>query len=77
MCVAVPAKILKIEGDSAQVSLEGSLLDVNISLINKPEIGDYVMIHAGIAIQKYEEEDALETLKLLHEITGIMNEESK
>ncbi len=51
MCLAYPGKIKSIKGDSAQVDFDGIEKEVNISLI-KAKKGDYVMVHAGFAIEK-------------------------
>ncbi len=60
MCLAVPAKILEIEGDTAVIEINGVRRSGNVSLIHNPEIGDYVLLHAGFAIQKWSEEDVRE-----------------
>ncbi len=71
MCVATPGRVLEInrEENTAKVSVLGNLLNVNISLIY-PKIGDYVLIHAGCALQIVKEETAKEMedlFKLLEE----------
>ena len=71
MCVAVPGKVIEInrEKDTAKVSVSGNLLNVNISLIY-PKIGDYVLIHAGCALEIVKEDTAKEMedlFKLLEE----------
>ena len=64
MCLAIPAKVMKLEGDKANVDFgQGVLREVNVSLV-EAKIGDYVLVHAGYAIQVIEESDALETLSL-------------
>lgn len=68
MCLAIPAKVVNITGDSAQVDFgEGVLREVNITLI-EAKVSDYVLVHAGYAIQVLSEEDAQETLRLWNEI---------
>jgi hydrogenase expression/formation protein HypC len=57
-----------VEGDKAKVDFgEGVLREINVSLV-EPRVGDYVLVHAGYAIQKMDETDALETLALWNEI---------
>lgn len=73
MCIAVPAEIKKINGDIALVSYGGVALEVNISLIEEPEIGDYVLIHAGCAIEKICNEEAIKTLEIFRELADAMN----
>lgn len=68
MCLAIPAKVIGIKGDSAQVDFgEGVLREVNVTLV-EAKAGDYVLVHAGYAIQVLNEEEAQETLRLWNEI---------
>ena len=68
MCLAIPARVMTVKGEKAQVDFgEGVLREVNVSLVD-PSVGDYVLVHAGYAIQKMDEKDALETLALWKEI---------
>ncbi len=74
MCLAIPAKILSLEGDKAQVDFgEGVLRDVNVSLVDA-KVGDYVLVHAGYAIQVLEEKEALETLSLWNDVLASAGE---
>ncbi|MCD6330613.1 MAG: HypC/HybG/HupF family hydrogenase formation chaperone [Thermoplasmata archaeon] len=67
MCLAVPAKVIEIKGNKARVDYGGVIRDVDISLVDvKP--GDYVIVHAGFAIQVLNEKDAKETLKIFEEL---------
>jgi len=64
MCLAIPAKVMTLNGDKANVDFgQGVLRDVNVTLVNVKE-GQYVLVHAGYAIQVLEEDEALETLSL-------------
>ncbi len=68
MCLAIPAKILSLDGTKAQVDFgQGILRDVNVALV-EAKIGEYVLVHAGYAIQVLEEKEALETLRLMNEV---------
>ena len=68
MCLAIPAKVMKVHDDKAQVDFgEGVLREVDISLVNV-KVGDYVLVHAGYAIQVLSREEAEETLRLWSEI---------
>jgi hydrogenase expression/formation protein HypC len=68
MCLAIPAKVKSINEDRAKVDFgEGVLREVNITLVNA-KVGDYVLVHAGYAIQVLDEEEAQETLRLWKEI---------
>ncbi|MHA1489851.1 MAG: HypC/HybG/HupF family hydrogenase formation chaperone [Promethearchaeota archaeon] len=70
MCLAIPGKILEINADrnSALVDFDGIKQNVIIALIQSPEVGKYVIIHAGYAIEQINEEDALESIKQWKEI---------
>jgi hydrogenase expression/formation protein HypC len=68
MCLAVPAKVVNIEQNVAKVDFgEGVLRDVNVSLVDVKK-GEYVLVHAGYAIQVLDEKSAQETLELWKEI---------
>ena len=68
MCLAVPAKILSINGDSAMIELGGTQREASLMLLEGAAVGDWVIIHAGFAIEKLSEEDAQQTFALLREI---------
>lgn len=72
MCIAIPAKIEDIKEGTAIVSYNGVKLSVNIMFIEEPEIGEYVLVHAGCAIQKINEEYAKETLEIFKELSDLM-----
>lgn len=68
MCLAIPALVTRLEGGKAKVDFgEGVLRDINVTLVDA-KVGDYVLVHAGYAIQTVDKEDALETLTLWKEI---------
>ncbi len=68
MCLAIPARVMSVEGNHANVDFgQGVLRDVNISLV-EAKVGDYVLVHAGYAIQVVEENEAKETLKIWNEL---------
>ena len=68
MCLAIPMKITKIDGLTATGEAGGLLQDIRIDFLEDVKSGDYVMDHAGFAIQKMTEQEALENLELLEEI---------
>jgi len=68
MCLAIPMKILKIERDRARVSSPGIQRTIGINFLKNPKIGDYVIVHAGFAIEKLDPVKAEETLKILEEL---------
>ena len=74
MCLAIPARVTRVNGDKAQVDFgEGVLREVNVTLV-EPKVGDYVLVHAGYAIQIVDEKDALETISLWNEILAAEKE---
>jgi hydrogenase expression/formation protein HypC len=62
MCWSVPGKITKITGNMGTVELSGIHKDIALDLIEDPKIGEYVLIHAGYAIEKVDEERAKYTI---------------
>ena len=75
MCLAVPSKIVKIEHHSGVIEVEGVARETNLILIEDAKVGDYVIVHAGFAIRKIDESEALESLKLLREGASLGFEE--
>ena len=68
MCLAIPARVMSIDGSKAQVDFgEGVLREVNVTLV-EAKVGDYVLVHAGYAIQTVDQKEALETISLWKEI---------
>jgi hydrogenase expression/formation protein HypC len=68
MCLAVPMQVKEIDGNMARVEVGGTVQHVRLDLVSeKPELGDYVIVHAGFALQRLDREEALETLKLFQE----------
>lgn len=53
---------------TAKVDVAGTRKEVNLMLVENPKIGDYVIVHAGFAIQRVDEEEALETLKIINDL---------
>jgi hydrogenase expression/formation protein HypC len=74
MCLSVPALIVSIDGQMAEVSVGGALFKAGLHMIENVKTGDYILLHAGFAIQKISEEEALETLNLLKELKNYENE---
>jgi hydrogenase expression/formation protein HypC len=73
MCLAVPAKVTAINGPVAEVDVMGNRTSADISVIEDVRVGDYILVHAGLAIQKYDEAEALETLALFRELAEAMD----
>lgn len=68
MCLAVPGEIIKIEGTKGEVSFSGAIRNVDFSLISGAKLGDYVLVHAGCAIQIVPSDEARETIELFEEV---------
>ena len=68
MCLAVPVKITSIEGDQADVDIGGVIRRVSIALTPEAEVGNYVLLHTGYAINVLNEQEAQETLSLLERL---------
>ena len=74
MCLAIPARVMSVVGDKAQVDFgEKVLREVNVALV-EAKVGDYVLVHAGYAIQKMDQKEALETLSLWNEVLNAAKE---
>ncbi len=68
MCLAVPSKIIEINDTVAKVDVDGVVRETSIMLLDDVKIGDYVIVHAGFAINKVDEEAALQTLEDMRNI---------
>jgi hydrogenase expression/formation protein HypC len=68
MCLGVPARIISVDGEMATVAVGGVEYSASLRLLQDAAMGDYVIIHAGFAIEKIDPEEALETIQLIHEI---------
>jgi hydrogenase expression/formation protein HypC len=67
MCLSVPGQVLDVDGPRGRVDVAGNTVETDFSLTPDVQPGDYVLVHAGFAIQKYDEEEALATLQMLDE----------
>lgn len=65
MCLGIPMKIVEVKGSDGFVESGGLKRKANLSFIRSPKKGDYVLIHAGFAIEKVKEKEAQKTLKAL------------
>jgi hydrogenase expression/formation protein HypC len=68
MCLAIPARILEINGDRAVADFGGVKREILVNLLSHVKVGDYVIVHTGFAIEILDEKEALETLRLWREI---------
>ena len=76
MCIAIPGLIISMEGTKAKVDFNGNIIDVETAIIDT-KIGDYVLVHAGCAIEVIDKERANEISELLKELEDIFNDVSE
>ena len=72
MCLAVPLKVTEINGKEALAEIEGIKRKIRIDFLENIKPGDYVIVHAGFAIERLDESHALENLKLIKEVTDAL-----
>ncbi len=70
MCLGIPVKVMEVDGQSAVVDVGGARREISLLLLDDVKPGEWVILHAGFAIQKMDEEEAGKTLALLRELTG-------
>ena len=68
MCLAIPMKVIKVEGDDGIVESGGLRKKANFSLMKSAKPGDYILMHAGFAIEKLKESEARKTLRALRDL---------
>ena len=68
MCLGIPMKVVKIDGDEGTVESGGLKKRANFSLMKNVRIGDYILLHAGFAIEKIKDSEAKKTIKLLKDL---------
>lgn len=68
MCLSIPAKILSIEGNTAQASVGGAVIRTSLHLVDNVKVGDYILIHTGFALQKISDEEAMEMIRIIREL---------
>ena len=74
MCLAVPMKLVCIDGNKGTVELSGVKKEISLNLMRNVKIGDYLIIHAGFAIEKLNEEEAKKTLAIWEEIENLQKQ---
>jgi len=74
MCLAIPAQITEMKGNGmAQVSILGTTRDIAVDLTPQAGVGSYVLVHAGFSIEVVDEEYAQETLRLIDEMSELVD----
>jgi hydrogenase expression/formation protein HypC len=80
MCLAIPGKLISISQDKksefkiGKISFDGIIKEANLSMLPEAKVGDYVLVHVGIAISVVDEEEAMQTFQYLKEIGEIDDE---
>jgi len=77
MCLAIPMKVIRINGNEAIAEVGGVQYHANLTLIPDIKIGEYIIVHAGFAIERLDEEAALETLQIWQEVAEFSQRKSK
>ena len=70
MCVAIPGRVTEIEGTTAKVDFNGNMVNVNVGFV-EPEVGQYVLVHAGCAIEVMDKEQAQEIIDLFADLEAL------
>ena len=68
MCLGVPMRVMQIDGESALCEIDGVQRQASLMMVEDVAVGDFVLIHAGFAIEKLDEEDAAETLRIFRQL---------
>ena len=71
MCLAIPVKIKKISGDTATIDADGIEREASLMLMSDVKVGDFVLLHAGFAIQKVDEKEAIKSLAVWREMKSL------
>ncbi len=77
MCLAIPAKVIDIDGTTARVDMAGNVREADLTLLPDARVGEYVLLHAGFAIGRYDEETALATLRDFEDVARLAAEEDE
>ena len=72
MCLAIPFRIIEIEGNNAVGEAGGMQRSIRVDLIKEPQVGDYVIVHAGFAIERLPERQALDDLEAWQEVSDAL-----
>jgi len=71
MCLAIPLRLIEINGSTGIGEQAGMRREIGLDLIENPKIGDYLLVHAGFAIERIDEEEAAETLELFRQLAEV------
>lgn len=70
MCLSIPARVISINDNIAEVSAGGAIFKAGLHMVENVKTGDYILLHAGFAIQKISEREALQTIRLFEELNN-------
>ena len=73
MCLAIPSKITRIENNMATIDVDGVQREASLLLLEDAQVGEYVIVHAGFALRKIDEMEAMESLKVLREMASLLD----
>ena len=76
MCLALPCKVVAIDGDNATIDVSGMKKDISLALMEDVAVGDYVIVHVGYALTKLDPEEAEKTLALFAEMGELAMQEA-
>jgi hydrogenase expression/formation protein HypC len=77
MCLAVPGQITEIDGTRATVDFGGVTRDADVTLVPEVSVGDFVLVHAGFAIERLDEDEARATFQLFRELAEALDEDGR
>ena len=77
MCLAIPSKIVKIENGVGTIDVDGVQRTASLLLVEDAAVGDYVIVHAGFALHKIDEADAMESLRILKEAAAFAEKKER
>ena len=72
MCLAIPLKLVEIDGKTAVGEAMGMRREIRVDFIDQPQIGDYVIVHAGFAIERLPEQQALDDLEAWEDVRNAL-----
>ena len=73
MCLAIPSQITEINDQMATIDVDGVRRECSLLLLEDPKVGDWVIVHAGFAINKLDESAAMESLRILKETAAFVD----
>ncbi len=72
MCLAIPMRLTEIDGNDAVAEVDGVRRKIRVDFIKEPKVGDYVIAHAGFAIERLQEQQALDNLEAIREVADAL-----